>query len=129
MRKLWLDVEPGKDLRQDIIFNYPQELPKYLRGYHKIDKNEAIQFAALILRAQTRDDKQPPIQHLQHILHELIPIDLLKSHNPNEWKKLISAELQKEGMPKTSTEAKLCFLQRIAKEPTFGSAFFEVKFL
>uniref|UniRef100_A0A915MWZ7 MyTH4 domain-containing protein n=1 Tax=Meloidogyne javanica TaxID=6303 RepID=A0A915MWZ7_MELJA len=40
---------------------------------------------------------------------------------------LISVELQKEGMPKTSTEAKLCFLQRIAKEPTFGSAFFEVK--
>ncbi|KAL7071707.1 hypothetical protein ACQ4LE_009624, partial [Meloidogyne hapla] len=127
MRKLWLDVEPGKDLRQDIIFNYPQELPKYLRGYHKIDKNEAIQFAALILRAQTRDEKQPPIQHLQHILHELLPIDLLKSHSPNEWKKFISFELQKEGMPKTSTEAKLCFLQRISKEPTFGSAFFEVK--
>jgi hypothetical protein len=24
MRKLWLDVEPGKDIRQDLIFNYPQ---------------------------------------------------------------------------------------------------------
>ena len=45
-----------------------------MRGYHKIDKNEAIHFAALILRAQTKDDKQPPIQHLQHILHELIPM-------------------------------------------------------
>ncbi|KAF7637838.1 Unconventional myosin heavy chain 6 [Meloidogyne graminicola] len=127
MRKLWLDVEPGKDIRQDIIFNYPQELPKYLRGYHQIDKNEAIQFAALILRAQIKDDKQIPIQHIQHILHELIPIDLLKSFSPNEWKKLISSELQKEGIPKTSTDAKLCFLSKIAKEPTFGSAFFEVK--
>ena len=47
MRKLWLSVQPGKDRNADTIFHFPQELPKYLRGWHKIGVNEASQLAAL----------------------------------------------------------------------------------
>uniref|UniRef100_A0A183C4P7 Myosin motor domain-containing protein n=1 Tax=Globodera pallida TaxID=36090 RepID=A0A183C4P7_GLOPA len=91
MRKVWLDVVPGQDLRQDLIFHYYQELPKYLRGYHAIGKKDAAQIGALILRAQTKDGKQPPLTHLQHILHQLIPKDFLKAHSSAEWKRVIGA--------------------------------------
>ena len=47
MRKLWLSVQPGRDKNADTIFHYPQELPKYLRGWHKIGQNEAANLAAL----------------------------------------------------------------------------------
>ena len=47
MRKLWLSIQPGKDRNADTIFHFPQELPKYLRGWHKIGVNEAPSLAAL----------------------------------------------------------------------------------
>ena len=47
MRKLWLSVQPGRDKNADTIFHYPQELPKYLRGWHKSGQNEAANLAAL----------------------------------------------------------------------------------
>lgn len=47
MRKLWLSVQPGRDKNADTIFHYPQELPKYLRGWHKLGQNEASNLAAL----------------------------------------------------------------------------------
>ena len=47
MRKLWLSIQPGKDRNADTIFHFPQELPKYLRGWHKIGVNEAPYLAAL----------------------------------------------------------------------------------
>ena len=56
MRKLWLSVQPGRDKNADIIFHYPQELPKYLRGWHKIGQNEAANLAALGKSADTSID-------------------------------------------------------------------------
>ena len=47
MRKLWLNVQPGKDKNADVIFHYHQELPKYLRGWHKLGQNEVANLAAL----------------------------------------------------------------------------------
>ena len=47
MRKLWMNVTPGKDKNADLIFHFPQEIPKYLRGWHKIDNNQAATLAAL----------------------------------------------------------------------------------
>ena len=34
MKKLWLNTIPGKDKNADLIFYFPQEAPKYLRGKH-----------------------------------------------------------------------------------------------
>ena len=47
MRKMWINVQPGKDKSADLIFHFPQELPKYLKGWHKLNLNEAVNLAAL----------------------------------------------------------------------------------
>jgi hypothetical protein len=85
--------------------------------------------------------------HYRNILHELIPIDVIKTQSPSEWKKvrnerilyssfrpnlilntfqaIIAAYNQDNGL--NSENAKISFLKYVYKWPTFGSAFFEVK--
>lgn len=125
MRKLWLNVTPGKDLKADSIFHYHQELPKYLRGYHKCSKDEAVQLAGLIYKVRFNNDRTQ-LATIPKILKELVPDNLLRAISPDEWKKSITAAYSKhEG--KTVDEAKIAFLKMIHRWPTFGSAFFEVK--
>ncbi|NWW11508.1 MYO7A protein, partial [Oreocharis arfaki] len=125
MRKLWLNVTPGKDLKADTIFHYHQELPKYLRGYHKCSKDEAVQLAGLIYKVHFNNDRTQ-LAAIPKILKELVPDNLLRAVSPDEWKKSIIAAYSKhEG--KTVDEAKVAFLKMIQRWPTFGSAFFEVK--
>ncbi|XP_069721035.1 unconventional myosin-VIIb [Phaenicophaeus curvirostris] len=125
MRKLWLNVTPGKDLKADSIFHYHQELPKYLRGYHKCSKDEAVQLAGLIYKVRFNND-HTQLATIPKILKELVPDNLLRAISPDEWKKSITAAYSKhEG--KTVDEAKVAFLKMIYRWPTFGSAFFEVK--
>ncbi|XP_062354885.1 unconventional myosin-VIIb isoform X3 [Cinclus cinclus] len=125
MRKLWLNVTPGKDLKADTIFHYHQELPKYLRGYHKCSKDEAVQLAGLIYKARFNNDRMQ-LAAIPKILKELVPDNLLRAVSPDEWKKsIITAYSKHEG--KTVDEAKIAFLKMIHRWPTFGSAFFEVK--
>ncbi|XP_042741292.1 unconventional myosin-VIIb [Lagopus leucura] len=125
MRKLWLNVTPGKDLKADCIFHYHQELPKYLRGYHNCSKDEAVQLAGLIYKVRFNSDRTQ-LATIPKILKELVPSNLLRVTSPDEWKKSITAAYTKhEG--KTVDEAKIAFLKIIYRWPTFGSAFFEVK--
>ncbi|KAK2514410.1 Myo7b [Columba guinea] len=125
MRKLWLNVTPGKDLKADSIFHYHQELPKYLRGYHKCSKDEAVQLAGLIYKVRFNSDRTQ-LATIPKILKELVPDNLLRAMSPDEWRKSITAAYSKhEG--KTVDEAKIAFLKMIHRWPTFGSAFFEVK--
>ncbi|NWQ78989.1 MYO7B protein, partial [Columbina picui] len=125
MRKLWLNVTPGKDLKADSIFHYHQELPKYLRGYHKCSKDEAVQLAGLIYKVRFNSDRTQ-LATIPKILKELVPDNLLRAISPDEWRKSITAAYSKhEG--KTVDEAKIAFLKMIHRWPTFGSAFFEVK--
>nr|XP_055176739.1 LOW QUALITY PROTEIN: unconventional myosin-VIIa [Nyctereutes procyonoides] len=125
MKKLWTTTVPGKDPMADSIFHYYQELPKYLRGYHKCTREEVLQLGALIYRVKFEEDKSyfPSIPKL---LRELVPQDLIRQISPDDWKRSIVAYFNKHA-GKSKEEAKLAFLKLIFKWPTFGSAFFEVK--
>ncbi|XP_042648774.1 unconventional myosin-VIIa isoform X2 [Tyto alba] len=125
MKKLWTNTTPGKDSMADSIFHYYQELPKYLRGYHKCTREEVLQLAALIYRVKFEDDKSY-FPSIPKILKELVPQDLIRQISPDDWKRSIVAYYNKHA-GKTREEAKLAFLKIIFKWPTFGSAFFEVK--
>ncbi|MGH0168907.1 UNVERIFIED_CONTAM: hypothetical protein FKN15_055928 [Acipenser sinensis] len=125
MRKLWFNVLPGRDLQADIIFHYPQELPKYLRGYHKCAKEDVITLAGLVFKIKFNSDKSYFVT-IPKILKDLVPADHLKLMSTEEWKKNIIASYNKYA-GKTVDEAKLSFLKIIHRWPTFGCAFFEVK--
>ncbi|EDO35658.1 predicted protein [Nematostella vectensis] len=125
MKKLWTNTVVGKDPAADCIFHYHQELPKYLRGYHKCIKEEAAQLAALIYRVKFGEDKSQ-FQNIPRMVKELIPHDLVKQMSPDEWKRAIVAQFNKHP-GRTKSEAKISFLKIIYRWPTFGSAFFEVK--
>ncbi|KAM8787797.1 unconventional myosin-VIIb [Rhynchonycteris naso] len=125
MRKLWLNVSPGKDLRADTILHYHQELPKYLRGFHKCSREDTIQLAGLIYKAWFNKD-QSQLASIPKILKELVPENLTRLMSLEEWKKSILLAYDKH-RDKTVEEAKVAFLKRICRWPTFGSAFFEVK--
>nr|XP_055069781.1 LOW QUALITY PROTEIN: unconventional myosin-VIIa [Misgurnus anguillicaudatus] len=125
MRKLWLNVVPGRDVEADLIFHYPQELPKYLRGYHHCTKEDMVHLGALLFRARVGNDKtQFPM--IPKMLKELVPNDQLKAMSSDEWKKNIIAEYNKQA-DMTAEQAMVGFLKIIYKWPTFGCAFFEVK--
>ncbi|XP_070605585.1 unconventional myosin-VIIa isoform X3 [Erythrolamprus reginae] len=125
MKKLWTNTMPGKDSMADSIFHYYQELPKYLRGYHKCTREEVLQLGALIYRVKFEDDKSC-FPNIPKLLKELVPEPLIRQLSPDDWKRSIVAYFNKHA-GKTREEAKLAFLKIIFRWPTFGSAFFEVK--
>ncbi|XP_045633678.1 unconventional myosin-VIIb isoform X3 [Ursus americanus] len=125
MRKLWLNVTPGKDMNADTILHYHQELPKYLRGFHKCSREDAVHLAGLIYKAQFDNDRSQ-LASIPKILRELVPENLTRLMSSEEWKKNILLAYDKH-KDKTVGEAKVAFLKWICRWPTFGSAFFEVK--
>ncbi|XP_035241290.1 myosin VIIAa isoform X1 [Anguilla anguilla] len=125
MKKLWTNTVPGKDSFADSIFHYYQELPKYLRGYHKCSREEVFQLGALIYRVKFEDDKSH-FPTIPKMLKELVPQDLIRQLSPDDWKRSVVAYFNKQA-GKSREEAKLMFLKIIFKWATFGSAFFEVK--
>lgn len=68
-----------------------QELPKYLRGYHKCTREEVLQLGALIYRVKFEEDKSyfPSIPKL---LRELVPQDLIRQVSPDDWKRVSMVE-------------------------------------
>jgi len=125
MRKLWSTVTVGKDAAADCIFHYHQELPKLLRGYHKCTKDDAVQLAALQFRVRFGEDKSQ-FGNIPSMLKELVPHDMISEMSQDDWKKNIVAAFNKS-TGKNKQDAKISFLKILARWPTFGSAFFEVK--
>nr|XP_022919052.1 myosin-VIIa-like [Onthophagus taurus] len=126
MKKLWMNTVPGKDPSGDEIFHYYQELPKYIRGYHKCTKQDAVKLAALIIRVRYMANLTDAMNAISTDLKEIVPIDLIKAQSSSEWKKQIGNAYSTDGKM-TVEQAKLKFLQTIYQWPTFGSTFFEVK--
>ncbi|KAL7849296.1 hypothetical protein SRHO_G00209190 [Serrasalmus rhombeus] len=125
MRKLWFNVTPGKDLMADLTFHFPQELPKYLRGYHTVSKEELIDLAGLLFRVKVDTDRSQFVM-IPKMLKDLVPADQQKMMSSEDWKKhIINAYNKQAGI--TVDEAKVNFLKSVSQWPTFGCAFFEVK--
>ncbi|XP_006902869.1 PREDICTED: unconventional myosin-VIIb [Elephantulus edwardii] len=125
MRKLWLNVVPGKDVNADVILHYHQELPKYLRGFHKCSREDALHLASLIYKAHFGNDRSY-LASVPKILRQLVPENLIRLMSSEEWRKNIPLAYDKL-VEKRVEEAKVAFLKWICQWPTFGSAFFEVK--
>lgn len=66
---------------------YLQELPKYLRGYHKCSREEVFQLGALIYRVKFEDDKSH-FPTIPKMLRELVPQDLIRQMSPEDWKRV-----------------------------------------
>ncbi|XP_058816281.1 myosin-VIIa-like [Topomyia yanbarensis] len=127
MKKLWINVVPGKDSFADQMFYFHQEVPKLLQGYYKVSKSEAVELAAYIFWAQYEEQD---IQLLQKSFSEmmllLIPEDAIRMQKADQWKKDIVSKVQSlNGI--SSSAAKLEFLKIVHKFPMFGSTFFVVK--
>ena len=65
----------------------PQELPKYLRGYHNCTREDMISLAGLLFRVKVDIDKSQFVM-IPRMLKELVPADQLKSMSSEEWKKV-----------------------------------------
>lgn len=91
MKKLWINTVPGRDLNADQIFYFPQEVPKYLNGYYKVPKADAVKFAALLYRIQYGSDAMPIQQLTGHVLSQILPEDVRMQTKTDEWRKLILA--------------------------------------
>ncbi|KAH8271071.1 hypothetical protein KR018_006777, partial [Drosophila ironensis] len=121
MRKLWINNLPGEDLNGDIIFSYPQELHKYLKGYYPIDCEQASQLAGLVYSA----DHEVSLQRLPEVLPRLVPEDLIPLQTVAEWRQQILPRLHHEHL--SEDQAKILFLQELSRFSCFGSTFFVVK--
>ena len=125
MRKLWTHVVPGRDRNADVIFHFHQELPKFLRGWHKCDKSQAANLAALIYRTRFGKSKHE-LTTVPQVISEIVPFDMIKAQPVKDWIKSIDKAHTKQSKM-SQEDAKLEFLKETFKWPTFGSTFFEVK--
>ncbi|XP_019957019.2 unconventional myosin-VIIa-like [Paralichthys olivaceus] len=124
-RKLWFNVNPGKDQIADLIFHFPQELPKYLRGYHNCTKEDMINLSGLLFRTKVDSDRSQFVM-IPRMLKDLVPEDQINKMSAEDWKKnIISSYNKQSGI--TVQEARIAFLRVISSWPTFGCTFFEVK--
>eukprot|EP00118_Oscarella_pearsei_P013161 m.102210 g.102210 ORF g.102210 m.102210 type:complete len:2208 (+) comp37156_c0_seq4:160-6783(+) len=124
MKKLWSNTVVGQDPNADCIFHFHQELPKFLRGYHRISKADCVSLAALYYRVKFGENKSN-FQAIPEMLGDLLPDDMIGEMQPEDWKRQIVSAYNKHA-GKSKGESKISFLRTISRLPTFGSAFFEV---
>lgn len=127
MRKLWLSATTGKDRNADIIFHYPQEIPKYLAGYYKISKEKAVIMAALIYLVDYGQNLLP-LQRPHECLPHILPEELIKLQKSQEWKTQILAQIKNflfSGVDETAAKQKILLL--LSDQEMFGSTFFVVQ--
>ncbi|XP_073821476.1 myosin-VIIa-like [Musca autumnalis] len=128
MKKLWLSTATGKDANADVIFHFPQEVPKYLAGYYNISKDQAVTLASLIFIAEYGQNIAP-LQRPNEVLPYILPEEFIKQRKSQDWKSQIIAqikEFQDMGLDETAAAQK--FLSILAEhQQMFGSTFFVVQ--
>ncbi|XP_065072621.1 myosin-VIIa-like isoform X2 [Ochlerotatus camptorhynchus] len=127
MKKLWINVVPGKDPLADEMFYFHQEVPKLLQGYYKVSKLEAVDLAGYIFWATYEEaDMQLLHKSFPEMMHSLVPEDAVRMQKPDQWKKDIIAKVNSlNGI--SQSRAKLEYVNIVHKFPMFGSTFFVVK--
>lgn len=127
MKKLWLNLTPGRDPNADDIFHYPQEVPKYLASYYKITKEMAIKLTSLIYVVEYGQNFMP-LQKPHETLKLILPDDVLPLMKSQQWKTHIVQQVKDlilNGIE--GHRAKEKFLMIIAEQEMFGSTFFVAK--
>lgn len=127
MKKLWFNVVPGRDRHADTIFYYPQEVPKYLSGYYKVDKDFAITMAGLIYVVGF-GTSTTYLHKIGNVLPYLVPEDLIMLLKVSQWRPRIIqcvSVLLEENVDEY--EATQRFLRHLGAQQMFGSTFFLVK--
>ncbi|XP_064614936.1 myosin-VIIa-like isoform X2 [Liolophura sinensis] len=125
MKKLWVNVAPDSDPVADLKFHYTQELPNYLRGYHKVTDEEAVTLAACVYVVKAGTTRASS-DDIRKSLPQLIPDDLLKKRSADDWAENIVSTLSQNSQMSVD-DAKRGFLEIASHWPTYGSVFFEVK--
>ena len=127
MKKLWLNMTPGRDPNADDIFHYPQEVPKYLASYYKISKEMAVKLSSLIYVIEYGQN-YVPLKKPHDTLKLILPDDVLPLMKSQEWKTHIVQQVNEfisNGMHGHTAKEK--FLMSLAEQEMFGSTFFVAK--
>ncbi|XP_058123713.1 myosin-VIIa-like isoform X2 [Anopheles ziemanni] len=127
MKKLWINVVPGRDSNADDIFHFHQEVPKLLQGYYQLTKEQAVELAAYIFWAQFEvSDLALLSKTFNHFFPMLVAKDVERFQKLDHWKRDIIAKVDAtKGI--SVSDAKVAFLKIVQQFPMFGSTFFVVK--
>jgi myosin-7 len=125
VKKLWFSTRIGKEPLIDQLFHFPQELPKYLQGYHKCSITQCPKLAALLYLINYGRSKTL-FSAFETALTQLVPVNFVAQMKIADWKQHIKEEFNKLPTSLTKAQAQTEFLRVIAQFRTFGSAFFPV---
>ncbi|CAH8437595.1 unnamed protein product [Dicrocoelium dendriticum] len=120
VQRLWIDVVPGQDPVADRLFHFPQELPRFVSGYHKLSLEMSIELATLVCIVHNRSELESTF-----LLDSAVPASLRSSMSDNQWLNEINRRLQRMRNV-TIDEARLKFLKYLRRLPIFGSTIFEI---
>lgn len=121
MRKLWLNVVPGKYVIEDRLINFPQAMKNFLHGYYKCSLEQTLELGTLIFIWQTEGSSGS-----QTSLDQILPKNVLSCVTDLQWISKITSMIGASHRlgPK---DIPLSFLTSLMKVPTFGSSFFHVQ--
>ncbi|GAB1599447.1 hypothetical protein Ahia01_000221900, partial [Argonauta hians] len=144
MKKLWTLEETKEDFEAKVIFDYNQDLPNYIAGFHDCSIATAVRLSALNFKATY------PLTHLNNdnFKNVIIPEKFINAMTKEKWMKYnllhddhdddddddggllhkneIYCELNKiQNFSKR--QAKLEYVNIAKSFPTYGSVFFEIQ--
>jgi myosin-7 len=87
VKKLWFSTRIGKEPLIDQLFHFPQELPKYLQGYHKCSITQCPKLAALLYLINYGRSKTL-FSAFETALTQLVPVNFVAQMKIADWKQV-----------------------------------------